>query len=372
MHLISQKSFSIQTSVLLGTLASLTCGVSGANAALLVGNTEGNNVVIFDERTGRFGGEFIAAGTGGLSSPDDLTYGPDGNLYVSSGTETSGAILKFDGKTGDFLGRFDQGGSLLRPYGNAFGPDGNLYVSSFRSDEILRFDGTTGKFLDVFAFGTGTANGLNGPNDLLFDEDGNLYVTTQGSVADGKGGIEFLFESQVLRYNIFEDESEPTVFVPQPKPSPDSFGFVSFLGLEFGADGDLFVSDFANDIRRYDLLTGSLVDTLSTNYTGTTPSNNFIGGITFDPDGTLYSVGFDFTKGNQGAILRFDGETGDPLPAVGKTGPIFVPTNPNLKRPIGITYSPIVVPEPALTLGLVAMGAMFVASKRGDRHPHNS
>jgi len=223
----------------------------------------------------------------------------------------------------------------------------------------------------VFAFGAGTANGLNGPNDLLFDQDGNLYVTTQGSVADGQGGIEFLFESQVLRYNIFADKPEPTVFVPQPSPSPDSFGFVSFLGLEFGADGDLFVSDFANDIRRYDLLTGGLVDTLSTNYTGTTPSNNFIGGLTFDPDGILYTVGFDFTQGNQGAILRFDGETGNPLPAAGESGAIFVSTNPNLKRPIGITYSPIVVPEPALALGLLAVGAMMVSSKRGDRRQSN-
>jgi len=126
MRLSIPKPFSVQTSILLGTLASLTCGVSGAGAALLVGNTDGNNVVIFDERTGRFGGEFIAAGTGGLTSPDDLTYGPDGNLYISSGNETSGAILKFDGKTGNFLGRFDQGGRLLRPYGNAFGPDAQM------------------------------------------------------------------------------------------------------------------------------------------------------------------------------------------------------------------------------------------------------
>jgi sugar lactone lactonase YvrE len=373
MRLISKNLLNIQVSVLVGSLASLACGVSAANAALLVGNTEGNNVVIFDERTGRFGGEFIAAGTGGLTSPDDLTYGPDGNLYVSSGGNNFGAILKFDGKTGDFLGRFDQGGSLFRPYGNAFGPDGNLYVSSFRSDEILRFDGVTGQFLDVFAFGTGTANGLNGPNDLLFDSDGNLYVTTQGSVADGTGEISFPVgsQSQVLRYNIFADKPEPIVFVPQPDPSPDSFGFVSFLGLEFGADGDLFVSDFANDIRRYDVLTGRLVDTLSTNYTGTTPSNNFMGNLTFDPNGTLYTVGFDFTNGNQGAILRFDGETGKPLPAVGQPSSIFVPTNRNLKRPIGITYSPVVVPEPALTLGLLAIGAMLAGKRRGDRHQPN-
>ncbi|NJL38660.1 MAG: PEP-CTERM sorting domain-containing protein [Leptolyngbyaceae cyanobacterium SM1_4_3] len=41
-------------------------------------------------------------------------------------------------------------------------------------------------------------------------------------------------------------------------------------------------------------------------------------------------------------------------------------TTPNLKRPIGITYSPVVVPEPALTLGLMAVGAIFAGKKRSS------
>jgi WD40 repeat protein len=352
----------------LGVLTSFGFGGASAEAALLVGNTEGNNVLIFDERSGRFGGEFIPEGTGGLLSPDDLTFGPDGDLYISSGDNTSGSILRFDGKTGDFLGRFDQGGTLFRPYGLAFGPDDKLYVSSFRTDEILRYDALTGDFIDVFASGTGAANGLNGPNDLLFGDDGSLYVTTQGSVADGTGGINYLFESQVLKFDIFTGVS--TVFVPQPDPSPESFGFVSFLGLNFGPNGDLFTSDFANGIRRYNTATGQLVDTISTNYTGTIPSNNFIGNLTFDPNNILYTVGFDSSKNNQGAILRFDGATGDPLPAAGQPNSIFVSTTPLLKRPIGIAYVPITVPEPGLTIALLMLGAAGVASRtKRDRSP---
>ncbi len=353
-------------------LSSLTSTISGvtlaptAQAALLIGNTRANNVAIFDEQTGRYGGEFIAAGTGGLTDPDDLTFGPDGNLYVSSGTSTSGAILKFDGKTGAFLGRFDQGGSLLRPYGSAFGPDGKLYVASFRSDQILRYDATTGAFLDVFATGTKTANGLNGPNDLLFGPDGNLYVTTQGSVADGKGGIDFRFDSQVLKYDITTGAA--TVFVPQPTPLPDSFNFVSFLGLAIGPQGELVTSDFANGIRSYDFATGTLLRTLPTNFTGTTPSNNFIGGVTFDPNDRLYTVGFDFTQSNQGAILRFDGVTGSPLPATGQSGSTFVAATPLLNRSVGITYSPLTVPEPSVAIGFLALG-LWGISRRTTTQP---
>lgn len=355
----------------IGAIAAVFGVAPKAEAILLVGNTEGNNIVSFDEQSGAFTGEFIPI-LEGLESPDDLTFGPDGNLYisyVSSQDQLSGAILKFDGKTGAPLGRFDQGGSLKRPYGITFGPDHNLYVSSFRSDEILRYNASTGAFIDIFAKGTGTANGLNGPNDLLFDNQGNLYVTTQGSVADGQGGINYQFDSQVLRYSL-SAPNQPTVFA-QPTPSPDSLGFVSLLGLALGPQGDLFVSDFANDIRRYDRSTGQLLDTLSTNYTGTVPSNNFVGNLAFDANQTLYTVGFDFTQKNQGAILRFDGETGDPLPALGQSGAVLVPPNANLKRPIGIAYKPAeAVPEPSTILASLAgfgMVASWVRSRRSQR-----
>ncbi len=55
------------------------------------------------------------------------------------------------------------------------------------------------------------------------------------------------------RDHSLETGAEPTVFAT-PTPSPDSFGFVSLLGLQLGKDDNLYVSDFANDIRRYDLV----------------------------------------------------------------------------------------------------------------------
>ncbi|MBD2091349.1 PEP-CTERM sorting domain-containing protein [Microcoleus sp. FACHB-1515] len=325
---------------------------SAARAGLLVGNTEANNIVIFDERTGRFGGEFIPAKGAfyELNSPDDLTFGQDGNLYISVGDNTSGAILRFDGTTGEFIDRFDQGGMLMRPYGTAFGPDGNLYVSSFRSDEILRYSGTTGEFLDVFAAGTGTANGLNGPNDLLFADNGDLYVTTQGSVADGTGEISYQFASQILRYNIFAPEQGAIVF-DEPDVAPNSTGFVSLLGLTFGTQNDLIVSDFANAIRRYDLATGDLLTEVSSSYPG------FMGNVAINPDGNIYTPGFDFLNKNIGGVSRFDAD-GNPLPATDESGSIFIPATNNLKRPIGIAYTPAQVPEPSIVFGLVGAAAL--------------
>lgn len=345
-----------------GAIASGCPNLSKAEAALLVGNTESNNIVQFDEFTGEFLGELIGPDSG-LISPDTLMYGPDGHLYISSGaTPETSAIFRYNSRTGK-LKPFASGSGMFRPYGIAFGPDNNLYVSSFLSDQILRYDGKTGQFLDVFARGTGMADGLNGPNGLLFGPDGSLYVTTQGSVAEN-GVPNFQFESQVLRYNIATGEGE--VFIRQPEPSPSSFNFVSFLGLAINpADGDLYISDFANDIRRYDFATGTLLDAIATNYTGTQPSNNFIGSLAFGPDSNLFTVGFDFTQNNIGSILRYNGITGTPLPAVGNSGALFVANNENLKRPIGLVFAPPVsVPEPAITLGLLAFSVGAIAARK--------
>lgn len=361
----------LANSIGLGLSAAISINITPANAALLVGNTRGNNVVLYDA-AGTFKGNFIAPGAGGLLDPDDLTFGPDGNLYVSSGDGSSGKILRYNGKTGAFIDEFSSSG-LIRPYGNAFGPDGNLYVSSFLTDEILRFNGKTGAFIDVFAsakdipLGDRTSGLLNGPNDLLFTSDGRLLVTTQGSVAvpdpEKPGFFKADFSrglaSQVLSFDLQTRQSQ--VFIEQPTPSPDSLGFVSFLGLGIGPQGDLFVSDFANDIRRYDLQTGAFKQAISTNYTGTIPSSSFIGNLTFDPSGNLYTVGFDQTT-NDGAILRYNGSTGAPFPNSGQSSALFVAPNSNLKRPIGIAY--VDIPEPSAIVGLVTIGLLGLRWKK--------
>ena len=52
----------------------------------------------------------MTAFSGGLDTPIDLTFGPDGHLYVASG-RSSPAVKRYHGTTGAFLGNFVPSGS---------------------------------------------------------------------------------------------------------------------------------------------------------------------------------------------------------------------------------------------------------------------
>lgn len=232
---------------------------------------------------------FVAAGSGGLSTPKDLTLGPDGNLYVaSSGTNS---VLRYNASTGQFLSTFVASGSggLQTPYGVTFGPEGDLYVSS-GSNSILHYNGSTGAFVNAFvAPGVG---GLNSPTGLEFGSDGNLYVSSQGN-------------NSVLRY------AGPSAGVNAGSPLPatgqagatfvaaGSGGLDTPKDLKFGPDGDLYVASVNSNaaVLRFDT-TGNFIDSFVPTGRGGLNSPR---GIAFGQDGRLYVA----DNGN-GSIHRYD------------------------------------------------------------------
>src|SRR5262249_50316240 len=112
---------------------------------------------------------------GPLDGPTAAVFGPGGDLFVTS-FETD-EVLRFDGRSGKYLGVFVSAGSggLDGPdAGTKFGPDGLLYVPSFWNDRVLRYD-ATGAFVDEFIpFRTG---GLRQPRDLAFHQ-GEWFVAS--------------------------------------------------------------------------------------------------------------------------------------------------------------------------------------------------
>jgi sugar lactone lactonase YvrE len=149
-------------------------------------------ILRFDGATGAFIDAFVPAGSGGLGVSRGFAFGPDGNLYVCNWTQewqepqyvNRGGVLRFNGATGAFIDVFIPVETENVFSGIAFGPDGNLYVSS--GNRILRFNGTTGAFMDVFV--SGATSPLDRAFGLIFGANGSLYVCSSKSAA-------------VLRYN---------------------------------------------------------------------------------------------------------------------------------------------------------------------------
>jgi hypothetical protein len=163
---------------------------SGADAALTAGQTSGstNTVKRFDARTGAPAGTNanFTIGGGITNGIEGVTFGPNGNLFVSALFDNK--IVEFNGFNGTFVRDFVASGSggLTLPTGLVFGPDNNLYVSSSGTDDVKRYRGpfgaTQGAYIDDFVSdNNGATFGLDAPEGLVFDEDDNLYVSSFNS-----------------------------------------------------------------------------------------------------------------------------------------------------------------------------------------------
>jgi WD40 repeat protein len=77
---------------------------------------------------------YISAGLGGLNSPRDVSFGYDGNLYVVSGLNQS--VKKYNGSTGAYIGDFVPSGSggLTDPHFLVFGPTPTALPGDFNVD----------------------------------------------------------------------------------------------------------------------------------------------------------------------------------------------------------------------------------------------
>ena len=134
--------------VAISTMAVLFSNSPSAGYLLVGGGRTGVDVLRFDETTGAFIDVFIPLN----SFVTEIAFGPDGALYMP--LPFDGDVVRFNGFTGAFLGVFVPKGSggLAFPKRVVFGPDCSLYVAdpyfAATSTAVLRYQGKTGDFAD--------------------------------------------------------------------------------------------------------------------------------------------------------------------------------------------------------------------------------
>lgn len=147
----------------------------GPDGRLYVGSTVNDSIIRLDGETGAFIDTFVETftipETGRTLEPIDMHFGDDGNLYVATDSQ-KGGVVRFDGKTGEYLGRFIDVNAEVPGFnyveGMDVGPDGDIYLSAETLDTVHRFDGKTGQLKQLVgaAFSIGRVE---------FGPDGNIY-----------------------------------------------------------------------------------------------------------------------------------------------------------------------------------------------------
>ena len=229
------------------------------------------------------------------------------DLYVADMLGDS--LDRFDGVTGapkpgkDLLGatlvprgftppgKTSRTWGLQEPIGVAFGPDGGVYVSNggTSSGYVYEFNPKTGAFLRYLPiYETPTF----GPN-------GNMFVTMQSGIVeyDTNTGGQVSHHGNPLGYKSWYTDS-------------------NLVGrLVFGPDGNMYVQTSGNAIIKFSGKTGAYIGT----FIPASPMFVSIQDYKFGPDGNFY-----ISDDQQGAIFRFNGQTGAPMPSQGNTGAIFL------------------------------------------------
>lgn len=220
----------------------------------------------------RFSGAFLGAIVSSAGwAPRGMILDKHHTLYVADQGETPdhpGRIAQFDVRTGAFGGYLDPSGIMdgWGVRGLVVGPDKYLYATVYnRSDpldgQVLRFDLKTGTFLGVVVDGTDDAgagdpcgSSLNRTEGLTFGPDGRLYVTSfRANAADTDKILIYEVSDGVgvcVDKIVLDEVAEPRSFAQALVFGPEGYLFVSMLTII-----STMPLQFAGEVRRYDVQT---------------------------------------------------------------------------------------------------------------------
>ncbi len=213
----------VRSALTAGTLAMLVAQPAAAQSEMLIVDELDDRIVRFNRATGQFIDWFCVNHDGGLNTPNQAVYAPNGELYVTS--YFGDRVRRHDGQTGQFLGELiapGQGG-VDGPTGLAIAPDGRVHVSCADIDSIKVYDPTLGTISTFIAPG----NNLDSPVGIARADSDDWYVCSAAS-------------DRVLRYNAAGGFLDIAI-------APGVFGLAAPVGVLIDEQQRMYVASHGSD-----------------------------------------------------------------------------------------------------------------------------
>jgi len=273
------------------------------------------------------GGVTNFTGTG-ISGPDGIAWGPDGNLWFTNETNNSIGSITTTGTTSQY-----QSTAIDQPTGIVAGPDGALWFTDDAGDTIGRI--TTSGVVTTHPLPTG-----EGPSAIATGPDGNLWFTDSTGNTIGRitpAGVVTVFKTSGvddpngitagpdgnLWFTNTGDNSIGRITTTGVVTDYSGTGIDRPLGITAGPDGNLWFTN-GGTVRTW---AGSAIGTITTAGVVTT----YTASTVEDPTG--------IAPGSDGA-LWFTNVAGNSIGRITTTGSITNFGDPTIDVPAGIAAGP--------------------------------
>ena len=120
----------------------------------------------YDPVTGAFLNDFAASAGGAYGQMAVHFGGPNNNMLVG---HLEGGVVEYDGDTGAAIRLYNANGGWQ--WAGVWAPNGNVYIGSQLTNDVREYDSSTGNPVRVLC-------SVNGPTEMDYGPDGNLYVCT--------------------------------------------------------------------------------------------------------------------------------------------------------------------------------------------------
>lgn len=255
---------------------------------------------------------YVSASEAVLNDPHDLTFGPDGKLYIADKFANRIAIM--DPVSLEVVGSIGNG-EVPGAHDVSFGPDGRLHVSATSMSAVVIFDLAGEEPVQSAALGP-----FPRTEGVLAHSNGQLYVMASGAgdlvavadedrvvaVASGMAGAHDVAEAPDGTIWVADTFQRRLVqFTPELKQihviSGAKYGFVGPRYMDVEQDGILVVADQdAHRVLRIDPISGAVLGIIGTGTPGEGPN------LLDDPEGVaIRGSEYYFADSDNNRIVKY-------------------------------------------------------------------